>query len=157
MIKEKLNEMEIKLHPKKIYLQNAHKGVKFIGAVVKPGRIYISNRTVGNLKQMLYNFSERLNFDDPDTNEVESFVSSFNSYMGFLKHYATFNIRKKVVLSKLMAPFYKIVYFNSSLTKMSPFREYSNRKTISYEDIIKNGKYNKIDVSFLPAIILNDN
>jgi len=35
------------LHPKKIYLQHYTKGVKFLGVVVKPYRIYIGNQTKG--------------------------------------------------------------------------------------------------------------
>jgi RNA-directed DNA polymerase len=42
------NELKLKLHPKKIYLQHYTKGVKFLGTVIKPNRIYIANRTKGN-------------------------------------------------------------------------------------------------------------
>ena len=38
-------KLMLRLHPRKIYLQHFSKGVKFIGAVVKPGREYIGNRT----------------------------------------------------------------------------------------------------------------
>lgn len=36
------------INPDKIYIQHYKKGVKFIGAVIKPKRIYISNRTISN-------------------------------------------------------------------------------------------------------------
>ena len=42
-------ELAMTLHPKKVYLQHYTKGVKFIGAVIKPNREYIGNRTKGNL------------------------------------------------------------------------------------------------------------
>ena len=33
--------------PRKMYLQHYSKGIPYIGGMVKPGRTYISNRTVG--------------------------------------------------------------------------------------------------------------
>lgn len=43
-----LSTLQLTLHPKKIYLQHYSKGVKFLGTVIKPNRIYIANRTKGN-------------------------------------------------------------------------------------------------------------
>ncbi len=34
------NELQLELHPKKIYMQHFSKGVKFLGVVIKPHRIY---------------------------------------------------------------------------------------------------------------------
>ena len=34
------NELQLELHPKKIYLQHFAKGVKFLGVFIKPHRIY---------------------------------------------------------------------------------------------------------------------
>ena len=36
-----LQNLQLVLHPNKIYLQHYSKGVKFLGAVIKPNRIYI--------------------------------------------------------------------------------------------------------------------
>ena len=40
--------LRLQLHPQKFYLQECRKGVKFVGAVIKPNRIYIGNRTKNN-------------------------------------------------------------------------------------------------------------
>lgn len=48
----------LRLHPRKIYLQHFSKGVKFIGAVVKPGREYIGNRTKGNLYAKIHYYNK---------------------------------------------------------------------------------------------------
>ena len=40
--------VSLTLHPDKIYFQHYSKGLKYIGAVIKPHRIYITNRTKGN-------------------------------------------------------------------------------------------------------------
>jgi hypothetical protein len=41
------NVLHLTLHPKKIYLQDARKGVLFLGAYIKPYRTYIRKRTIG--------------------------------------------------------------------------------------------------------------
>ncbi|MDY0280902.1 MAG: hypothetical protein RBR35_10125 [Salinivirgaceae bacterium] len=43
-----LSTLQLTLHPNKIYLQHYSKGVKYLGAVIKPHRIYVANRTKGN-------------------------------------------------------------------------------------------------------------
>lgn len=43
-----IDELNLTLHPDKIYLQHYSKGVKYLGAVIMPNRIYIANRTKGN-------------------------------------------------------------------------------------------------------------
>ena len=43
-----LSNLQLTLHPNKIYLQHYTKGVQFLGAKIKPYRIYIGNRTKGN-------------------------------------------------------------------------------------------------------------
>jgi len=45
-------ELKLVLHPKKVYLQHYSKGVKYLGAVIKPHRIYIANRTTGNFHKL---------------------------------------------------------------------------------------------------------
>ncbi len=43
-----LSTLQLTLHPDKIYLQHYNKGVKYLGAVIKPHKTYIANRTKGN-------------------------------------------------------------------------------------------------------------
>ena len=43
-----LSTLQLTLHPDKIYLQHYSKGVKYLGAVIKPHKTYIANRTKGN-------------------------------------------------------------------------------------------------------------
>jgi len=42
------SNLQLTLHPNKIYLQHYTKGVQFLGAKIKPYRIYIGNRTKGS-------------------------------------------------------------------------------------------------------------
>lgn len=74
----------LELHPKKIYFQHFSKGVSFLGTIIKPYRIYISNRVKGN-------FYKKLKY----WNNLS--ISIINSYLGIMKHYNTYNLRQKIL------------------------------------------------------------
>ncbi len=93
------NRLGLCLHPKKVYLQHYSKGVKFLGAFIKPHRIYIGNRTKGRFFDAVEKFN-RLAVESGKSNWASirpAFQSSINSYLGILSHYATYSIRKKEV------------------------------------------------------------
>lgn len=91
MIREYLKRTAgVTLHPNKFYMQHYTKGVKFIGAVIKPYRTYISNRTVNNAFRCV----RKLNKQDCSADEA---MASINSYLGLLRHHATFNIRRRLL------------------------------------------------------------
>ena len=89
-IRAKLEEIGVTLHPNKFYLQHYRKGVEFVGAVIKPHRIYVHNRTVYNAQMAV----DRFNKMAPTVDNLEKLRASLNSYLGFMKNFATFNIRK---------------------------------------------------------------
>lgn len=126
-IRDFLVGLGITLHPKKCYLQDMHKGVKFVGAVILPNRIYIANRTKGNFWMSLKDFHE--NFIEKDgnvtLNDVKKFINSTNSYLGFLKHYKTYNIRKKLLISSLCKPWLEYLTIDSNYLKVSLKKEMS--------------------------------
>jgi len=76
------DNLGIELHSKKWSLQEVHKGVPFIGSVIKPWGIYAGNRLVNNA------FAAVLSVSDPET-----YVKKLNSYLGFLIHNLTYGIR----------------------------------------------------------------
>jgi len=78
----------LELHPRKIYFQHFSKGVSFLGAVIKPYRIYIKNRTKGNFYKKIQQL---------DTMTASKFLASVNSYLGILKQFDTFKLRKSVL------------------------------------------------------------
>lgn len=102
-----LGGMGIILHPKKIELQSAYKGIKFTGMVVKRDRIYPSNRVVGNF----YNLVRRMNSlpENYSIEDLEHYVSSMNSYLGLMKHTNSYDIRRRVVLM-MGRRFYRHLY-----------------------------------------------
>lgn len=102
----------LNLHPKKIYLQHYSKGVSFLGAIIKPYRIYIKNRTKGNFYRKikfwnnLWQKGEKVKRED-----FKKFISSINSYLGIIGHYQTYKLRKKLIkqnISSLPKPYIDI-------------------------------------------------
>jgi len=109
--------LALKLHPKKIYLQNSSKGVKFLGSVIKPYRIYIANRTKGNFYQAVEKQNQLVKNHKPDKKEKASFLSSMNSYLGLIKHYRTYNLKRKL-LKQVNAYWKNYFYFNERKNKL---------------------------------------
>lgn len=126
-IKDFLVGLGITLHPKKCYLQDMYKGVKFVGAVILPNRIYVANRTKGNFWQSLKDFHNYFLEKDGNVtlNDVKKFINSTNSYLGFLKHYKTYNIRKKLLISSLCKPWLEYLTIDSNYLKVSLKKEMS--------------------------------
>ena len=107
------------LHPHKIYLQHFSKGVKFIGAVVKPGRAYIGNRTKGNLFEQLEFFNRQASIDKQFARDnVEHFVSCLNSYLGFMIHYSTYKLRRKMLLQFIHPVWFDFIEIDSRFRKV---------------------------------------
>jgi len=107
------------LHPKKIYLQHHTKGVKYLGTVIMPNRIYTANRTIGNFYDSVENWNKIIREKKKLTRyEIPLFLSSMNSYLGITKHYSTYKIRKRIMLKKLSAYSCNHVYFSSDYTKL---------------------------------------
>lgn len=150
-----LRKLGVNLHPNKLYIQHIDKGVKFIGAVVKDNRVYISNRTKGNFYWKIININKYIEQQKKEhkkltLTEIEYIISSLNSYLGFLKQYKTYNIRKKILLDyKLMKEIYKFCYPNLSLTKVTLFKEYckypsKKKKRVTRDEFFRKGMHRKI-------------
>lgn len=87
-IRRYVSEMlHLTLHPRKVNIVEVRKGVPFIGSVIKPWGIYISNRTVEHA------------FDVATSESVEDYarhVQRLNSYYGFMRHRLTYAIRWRI-------------------------------------------------------------
>jgi RNA-directed DNA polymerase len=95
------SELRLELHPNKIYLQHYNKGVKFLGAVIKPNRIYISNRTKGNFYEAIQHHNAIASMHKPDKEEQAAFLCSMNSYLGILKPARAMQLGKQIKTYKL--------------------------------------------------------
>lgn len=110
-------DLHLTLHPKKVYLQHFSKGVKFLGTVIKPNRIYIANRTKGNFMNAIEKQNSIVRQHKPSKTELAFFLSSMNSYLGMMVHYQTFNLRKKIIKSNLSAYWLNHFYISGGYAK----------------------------------------
>ncbi|MEX0934482.1 MAG: reverse transcriptase domain-containing protein [Candidatus Saccharimonadales bacterium] len=107
-------ELGLKLHPNKTYLQHYSHGVPFLGAVIKPNRLYIGNRAKGNLYSLTIKHSEpEFSFDD---DSLQDFISSANSYLGLFKHFNTYELRQKMT-KQLLTKHKRRLYVDKDITK----------------------------------------
>ena len=112
-----LSTIQLTLHPKKIYLQHYTKGVKFLGAVIKPNRIYIAQRTKGNFFTSIEKQNKIIRDHKPDKEEMNNFLSCMNSYLGIMKHYKTYKIRKRFIKDRLSAWWWNLVIVKGGYQK----------------------------------------
>jgi len=114
------NELSLKLHPKKIYLQHFSKGVPFLGTVIKPYRIYIRNRIKGNFYQKIQYWNDFLGERQARFGKKETsiFLSGMNSYLGMMKHYNTYKLRKKMLIQNLSTHLWDYFYISKDYNKL---------------------------------------
>ena len=86
----------IQLHPMKKYFQHYTKGVLFVGAMILPGRTYISNRTRAHLIDTIYKYNKLLKEGKGEKN-AEHFVQSLNSFFGMMRHHNSYGVRRQAV------------------------------------------------------------
>jgi hypothetical protein len=109
--------LKLDLHPKKIYLQHYGKGVKYLGTVIKPFRISISKRTAGNFYEGVQKQNRLVRCRKPGLSDKAAFISSMNSYLGILRHYKTFKLRKKMIFNHLSAWWWNHVFLSGGIAK----------------------------------------
>jgi len=110
-------DLGLDLHPKKIYLQHFTKGVPFLGTFIKPNRIYIGKRTKSNFYKAILNQNEVTKKAKPTFEEQVKFQSSMNSYLGIVKHYDTYRLRKKMLWKHLNPYWWNVVYLSGGYSK----------------------------------------
>lgn len=95
--------LSLELHHDKFYLQHASKGVKFVGQVIKPNRRYTSRATITGFHESVLKTEAicRAIICGGTTIQrvrwLNRYVSSVNSYLGFLCHTASYNVRRKLL------------------------------------------------------------
>ncbi len=91
------DQLLLTIHPKKIRVVHYKQGTNFLGAVLKDGRRYVSNRTRGRFVNKIRFFNT---FADTDraAEMAEPFVTTINSYFGLMGHFQAYTIRRKYAL-----------------------------------------------------------
>ena len=139
------NILHITLHPKKIYIQPYQHGVLYVGAMVKPGRIYISKRTLGAAFRRIHSYNKKLQQGEGEQC-AEQLVATLNSYLGLMVHYDTYNKRKRLI-EMLDRGWYKYIYVEGHFTKVVLRKQYKANYKIKKQ--IKHGKYKQF---FMPEL-----
>ncbi len=112
-------ELGLILHPKKIFLEHYTEGVKYLGVVLKPRRIYVANRTKGNMYRALLKYNQIAQTHKPWHAERTAFQSSINSYLGLMKHYHTYSLRRSMLRKHLSPWWLRLAKANARLEKFT--------------------------------------
>ena len=118
--------LNLTLHPDKIYLQHYSKGVQYLGVQILPHRTYIKNRTKGNFYKAVENQNNIANDHRPSSEDKMNFISSINSYLGIMKHYKTYGLKKKIIDQYLSDYWKRIVVVSGGYNKMVVKNNYLN-------------------------------
>ncbi len=116
-------ELQVTIHPKKIYLQHYSKGVKFLGTVILPNRIYIADRTKGNFYNAIEKQNQIARDHKPTKEEQQAFQSSMNSYLGIMKHYKSYKLRKEMIFKNMSAWWWNYMYLSGGIAKFEMKRK----------------------------------
>ncbi|PCJ81538.1 MAG: hypothetical protein COA49_05460 [Bacteroidetes bacterium] len=119
-LKEELNLM---LHPQKRYLQEAGKGVEFLGVFIKPNRVYIGSRIKNGFYESIRDVNKMMG-DGVSGDNILHLIQSFNSYLGMMVHYSTFRLRKKLIFKNLDKRWWKYVYLSRDVSKFIVRKRY---------------------------------
>ena len=128
--------MKLELHPNKFYIQPYQHGVKFCGRVVKPGRIYISNRIRYGLYAMIKKYIR-----SPSLNNAYRLQQSVNSYFGLMNGTASYYIKKDAI--RLIEMYYSEWIF---------FREVNNRLICTIKEEHRPGKMSLTNITEFVSI-----
>jgi RNA-directed DNA polymerase len=87
----------LQLHPGKIRLEHHSKGVSFLGAHIKPGRITAGSRVKGNFFDAITGHNALPAAAIVDRDIRAGVIASINSYLGLLVHYSTVRLRRSML------------------------------------------------------------
>jgi len=85
-------QLALRLHPNKIQINLVEKGIDFVGFVIKPGRSYLRQTTIGRAKQVLWQWG-----CEPDgfsSEKLNTLRDRMNSYLGMLQQVDGYRMRR---------------------------------------------------------------
>ncbi len=111
-------QLGLTLHPRKMYLQHYSRGFQFLGVVIKPHRITCGKRIKGNFYNAIAKQNRIACAGKPTKQEQAVFLASMNSYLGILKHYSTYRLRKKMLIKHMSIWWWNLVYFSGGCSRL---------------------------------------
>ena len=118
-----LIKLRLALHKNKRYLQPVSHGILFVGTFIKPGRNYLSNRTLGRMIERCKGYGRMVNEESVDVTKLQRMEEVLNSYLGFCRNRKTYNFRKSCIAS-LGDNFWKYFYVKGRYESIRLKRQY---------------------------------
>lgn len=100
-------ELELEVSKGKTKICSSDYGVDFLGAYLKPHRIYVSNETLRRMNKKVSKLNTK-----PDDKKY----ASINSYLGLMCHYSSYNLRREMFED--IEGVERIGEFNEAFTKI---------------------------------------
>ena len=133
-------QLLVRLHPKKIYIQPVKHGFLFVGAYIHVGRSYISNRTRGKMYDCIRKFNQ-LAAAGKAEEHAEKFVASLNSYLGMMVHHNSYKIRRSV-MGMLHKEWWRYIMFEGHFNKVILKKQYKPRERM--KKCVRSKEYQRI-------------
>lgn len=105
-LKDKLG---LTMHKEKRYLQPVSHGVLFVGTYIKPGRLYLSDRTIRRMKKRFQDIDRLMKKEDMSPADCRYAECVMNSYLGFCRRRRTYRKRRKAI-DKMGMGFWEKMY-----------------------------------------------
>ena len=118
------DKLHLTLHKDKRYLQPVSHGVLFVGTYIKPGRLYVSNRTRARFEERCEGFRRMMESKEElnvlDCKRIEQVL---NSYLGFCKGRQTYALRRTCI-NGMGEQFWKHFYVKGRYRSIRTRRRY---------------------------------
>ena len=111
------------MHHDKRYLQPVSHGVLFVGTFIKPGRFYLSNRTLARMKEKCTGFGKALSDGQMSAYDLLHIEQVINSYLGFCRRRKTYKFRREF-LALLGLSFWNYFYIKGHYDSIRTKKKY---------------------------------
>ena len=120
------DKLKLEMHKDKRYLQPIAHGLSFVGTYIKPGRLYLSNRTLARFEERVAGFRQQMESGrELTTIDCKRIEQVINSYLGFCKGKQTYTKRKEI-LGSMGAGLFRYFYIRGryrSIRARARYRE----------------------------------
>ncbi len=118
------DRLKLTMHSDKRYLQPVSHGVAFVGTCIKPGRLYLSNRTLARMQERADGFRKVIEGGSSLTGlDCMRIEQVNNSYLGFCKERQTYLLRREV-LGSMGGTLYRYFYVRGHFQTIRTRRRY---------------------------------
>lgn len=125
----------LKLHPGKIYLQHYTHGVSFLGAFIKPHRIYAGQRSVRQFGKAIRKIDPRCVNETLQLDDLDKIRATLNSYCGYLCRFKANKILRGRLVKSNVLRHYRLI---KNFRQVKPYGKYSYhryKKRTLYADL----------------------